>query len=71
MLKFLTILLLLVSLLIPSFAYAHPGRTDSNGGHYCRTNCTKWGLEFGEYHYHSKPIKQARTNAKGSARKKY
>ncbi|XAY22378.1 YHYH domain-containing protein [Paenibacillus polymyxa] len=22
-------------------AYAHPGRTDSNGGHYCRTNCAK------------------------------
>jgi hypothetical protein len=32
---------------------AHPGRTDSNGGHYCRTNCEKWGLSYGEYHYHN------------------
>lgn len=34
-------------------AFAHPGRTDSNGGHTCRTNCEKWGLEYGEYHYHN------------------
>ncbi|WP_420178341.1 copper amine oxidase N-terminal domain-containing protein [Ornithinibacillus scapharcae] len=32
---------------------AHPGRTDSNGGHYCWTNCSKWGLSYGEYHYHN------------------
>lgn len=32
--------------------HAHPGRTDSNGGHTCRTNCSQWGLEDGEYHYH-------------------
>ncbi|RXZ82549.1 copper amine oxidase N-terminal domain-containing protein [Paenibacillaceae bacterium] len=32
---------------------AHPGRTDSSGGHTCRTNCAKWGLEQGEYHYHN------------------
>ena len=36
-------------------AYAHPGRTDANGGHTCRTNCEKWGLQYGEYHYHNKP----------------
>ncbi|CAM4505255.1 copper amine oxidase N-terminal domain-containing protein [Paenibacillus macerans] len=34
-------------------AGAHPGRTDSKGGHTCRTNCEKWGLEYGEYHYHN------------------
>lgn len=33
-------------------AYAHPGRTDSSGGHTCRTNCEKWGLSYGEYHNH-------------------
>ncbi|SEO11528.1 hypothetical protein SAMN04488134_1046 [Amphibacillus marinus] len=33
--------------------YAHPGRTDANGGHYCRTNCEKWGYEYDEYHYHN------------------
>ncbi|MBB6021453.1 hypothetical protein HNR77_002548 [Paenibacillus sp. JGP012] len=32
---------------------AHPGRTDANGGHTCWTNCAKWGLEYGEYHYHN------------------
>ncbi|AIG26157.1 YHYH domain-containing protein [Brevibacillus laterosporus] len=32
---------------------AHPGRTDKNGGHTCRTNCEKWGLFYGEYHYHN------------------
>lgn len=34
-------------------AEAHPGRTDSSGGHTCRTNCEKWGLRYGQYHYHS------------------
>ena len=40
-------------LLSPALVAAHPGRTDSNGGHTCRTNCEKWGLEYGEYHYHN------------------
>lgn len=40
-------------LLLPYTASAHPGRTDSNGGHTCRTNCAKWGLKNGEYHYHN------------------
>lgn len=34
---------------------AHPGRTDKNGCHVCRTNCEKWGLEQGEYHCHNIP----------------
>jgi len=34
-------------------ASAHPGRTDAKGGHTCRTNCEKWGLKYGEYHYHT------------------
>ncbi|KIL35203.1 competence protein [Cohnella kolymensis] len=34
-------------------ALAHPGRTDGSGGHTCRTNCEKWGLDQGEYHYHN------------------
>ena len=32
---------------------AHPGKTDGNGCHTCRTNCEKWGLEYGEYHCHN------------------
>lgn len=31
-------------------AFAHPGRTDSNGGHWVRTE--GWGYEVGTYHYH-------------------
>ncbi|GLY12562.1 YHYH domain-containing protein [Pseudobacillus badius] len=49
-----------VALLVPLLTFsiatsplAHPGNTDGNGGHYCRTNCAKWGLETGEYHYHN------------------
>ncbi|PEE42626.1 YHYH domain-containing protein [Bacillus pseudomycoides] len=34
-------------------AYASPGGLDKNGGHTCRTNCGKYGLETGEYHYHN------------------
>lgn len=34
-------------------ANAHPGNTDSSGGHTCRTNCGDWGLSYGEYHYHN------------------
>ncbi|QKS70329.1 copper amine oxidase N-terminal domain-containing protein [Paenalkalicoccus suaedae] len=49
---------LLVTLLVVGFgaasvATAHPGGTDSNGGHKCHTNCSKWGLKNGEYHYHN------------------
>jgi len=50
---------------------AHPGRTDSKGGHTCKTNCSKWGLEQGEYHYHNQEEKTAPTvkeEAKDEAR---
>ncbi|WP_371381438.1 YHYH domain-containing protein [Sporomusa aerivorans] len=51
---------LLVVTLPVSFANAHPGRTDSNGGHYVRT--AGWGYPVGSYHYHnggpSKPAKK-------------
>ncbi|MGG3282965.1 copper amine oxidase N-terminal domain-containing protein [Paenibacillus solani] len=45
-----TIALLLIS---SSVVSAHPGRTDARGGHTCRTNCERWGLSYGEYHYHN------------------
>ncbi len=47
------ILLSLLLALLPNYVDAHPGRTDKNGGHHCWTNCAKWGLEYGEYHYHN------------------
>ena len=45
-------LVLVPALLSVSIASAHPGRTDSSGGHTCRTNCSSWGLSTDEYHYH-------------------
>lgn len=67
---FLAILLIFV----PMLAEAHPGRTDSNGGHYCRTNCAKWGLKNNEYHYHngggskSKPAETKKPNVKATTK---
>ncbi len=53
--------LIFSTLIIPSISFAHPGRTDSSGGHTCRTNCANWGLSTGEYHYHrSKGVPQAK-----------
>lgn len=33
--------------------YAHPGNTDASGCHTCRTNCSSWGLSYGQYHCHN------------------
>lgn len=44
-------LFFLIILLIPSMTFAHPGKTDSSGGHTCHTNCKAYGLNYGEYHY--------------------
>ncbi|NKI22100.1 copper amine oxidase N-terminal domain-containing protein [Paenibacillus dendritiformis] len=44
-------------------ALAHPGRTDKYGGHTCRTNCEKWGLEYGEYHYHNGSSRSSRASS--------
>ena len=43
---------LILAGLTASTLMAHPGRTDSSGCHTCKTNCPKWGLEYGEYHCH-------------------
>jgi hypothetical protein len=32
--------------------YAHPGRTASDGCHYCRTNCDSWGVAWNQRHCH-------------------
>ncbi len=47
---FLGALIFVIPILLVS---AHPGRTDSNGCHTCRTNCAKWGLSNGQYHCHN------------------
>lgn len=51
--KKLAFVILLIAILINCNVYAHPGRTDSNGCHTCRTNCSKWGLSNGQYHCHN------------------
>lgn len=39
--------------MIASFgASAHPGRTASDGCHYCRTNCSSWGVPANARHCH-------------------
>ncbi|NOI67909.1 YHYH domain-containing protein [Vibrio sp. 99-8-1] len=46
--------------IFPLITLAHPGRTASDGCHYCRTNCAKWGVPQGERHCHfySEPTKE-------------
>ena len=40
-------------------AQAHPGRTAGDGCHYCRTNCSQWGVAHGQRHCHqSKGVPQ-------------
>lgn len=46
--------MIMIVILSPLYVEAHPGRTDSNGCHTCRTNCAKWGLSYGQYHCHGK-----------------
>ncbi len=41
--------------------FAHPGGTDGNGGHTCRTLCEEWGLSYGEYHLHDDDGNPVRT----------
>lgn len=45
-------LILLVSIIFSSVASAHPGNTASDGCHYCRTNCSKWGEVQDARHCH-------------------
>lgn len=64
----LKILAFLFLLILPESVFAHPGRTDAQGCHICRKNCSYWGLTDGEYHCHNKPrtieTKRARIEAR-------
>lgn len=51
--RILTGVIVVMLIALPMSVYAHPGGLDSNKCHYCRTNCSKWGLDNGEYHCHS------------------
>lgn len=48
----LNIFLINIILLISIKSYSHPGRTDSNGCHVCRTNCDYWGVAWNAIHCH-------------------
>ena len=41
-------------LIVSTIASAHPGRTASDGCHYCRTNCGSWGVPWNERHCHGR-----------------
>lgn len=48
----LTVIVITKLLVFSSAAYAHPGRTASDGCHYCRTNCDSWGVAWNARHCH-------------------
>lgn len=50
---FVCFCLLLGCTIYPTNISAHPGNTASDGCHYCRTNCDKWGVAWDERHCHS------------------
>jgi micrococcal nuclease len=67
--KFLTIalsLVMLFGLVTPTFA--HPGKLDKNGGHTCHTNCEKYGLKKGQYHYHKQQKPTTKPSTKPSTK---
>lgn len=54
---------LLIAAVIALPAFAHPGKTDRDGGHKCYKECAEWNLYYAEYHLHDKdgkPVKVAR-----------
>ncbi len=59
--------LVLISFFLSHLAFAHPGRTDFNGGHTCNTNCAQWSLSDGEYHIHSPKNKEIKLESKQTA----
>ena len=54
--KKLTLIALIASLFSLT-VHAHPGRTASDGCHYCRTNCAAWGVPHGQRHCHGGGLK--------------
>lgn len=60
--------LLVATLLVFSTvpAAAHPGNTDSDGCHYCRTNCASWGVPQDAKHCHGGTTSVPRSEGSGS-----
>lgn len=54
-----TLLFFLSTILVnPSIVAAHPGKTATDGCHYCRTNCDTWGVPCDERHCLEGAMKQ-------------
>lgn len=56
-----------IVLLLPSLVFSHPGRTDRDGCHVCRSNCAQWNVEKGVKHCHSgtlEPLSPSQWNNK-------
>lgn len=57
----------LAVMLFPAAPEAHPGGTASDGCHYCRTNCAKWGVEKDKRHCHGSKSESKAKAKSGSA----
>ena len=54
-------ILLGILFIAPHFVFAHPGNTAADGCHYCRTNCSKWGVPWNVRHCHGGYVVPAST----------
>ena len=61
---------MIVIVLLPLTAVAHPGKTDRQGGHRCLKDCAEWDLYYNEYHLHDKDGKPAKVARKKPVRSK-
>ncbi len=51
--KLLFLLIFIIPLIFNNSVLAHPGRTATDGCHYCRTRCDYWGVPWNERHCHN------------------
>ena len=60
------LIVFIMVLFISGIASAHPGRTASDGCHYCRTNCDSWGVPWNTRHCHNSITDHSLTSTKMS-----
>jgi len=59
--KILFVFIFFSLIILPKITFAHPGNTASDGCHYCRTNCDKWGVPWNERHCHGGTVETIQT----------
>lgn len=66
--KTLVMFFILINLFVffPIKSFSHPGGTDSDGCHYCRTNCNKWGVAYNQRHCHNGSSSSKKSHKKKS-----